>query len=257
MFPVLFLSSISRAGLLLYAHDSRCNLYTVDVQTRVAELIGNTGRVFTDIAFDKDGNLFGISNQARYWTEMGLYRIDPTNAAVFKIGDLRTGGYVNALMFDEEGTLWAAGDLAIITINPLTGAGRFFSDGVSKYGSAGDLALDPSLNMVLTTDAGLLVRIDRSSGAVTKVGKIPQTKVYGCATGEDDRMYGITSDNQLMLINPQTGAASILGPIQASFAIGETNGTSFRGACIPEPATLLLLAAGIYLAQIKKKVLRI
>jgi hypothetical protein len=256
VFPLFSLTSISRAGLLLYAHDSRGNLYTVDVETHVAELIGNTGRVFTDIAFDKDGNLFGISNQARYWADMALYQIDPEDASISPIGNLYVGGYVNALMFDEKGTLWAAGDTSIITVNPLTGAGSFFSGGVSPYGSAGDLALDPSLNMYLTTDIGVLVRIDRSSGNVSNVGKMPQTEVYGFATGDDDQMYGITNNNQILLVNPQTGAASVLGPIQASFAIGQTNGTSFLGGCIPEPATLLLLAAGTFLARIKKKILR-
>ncbi len=249
IFSAFLFPSVSQAGLSVYAHDSRGNLYTVDVQTRVAELIGNTGRVFTDIAFDKDGNLFGISNQARYWTDMGLYQIDPEDASVSKIGNLRTGGYVNALMFDEKGTLWAASDTAIITINPLTGAGSFFSNGVSKYGSAGDLALDPSLNMYLTTDTGMLIRIDRSSGVVTAVGKMPQTEVYGFATGDDDQMYGITNDNQILLINPQTGSATVLGPISAPFYLGETNGTSF----IPEPATLFLLAAGALLTGGKKR----
>lgn len=250
---ILFLhSSLCSAGLI-YAHDSLGNLFTVDVQTRVADLIGKTGRIFTDIAFDKDGNLFGISSQAFYRVDMGLYRIDPETAAVSKVGDLRAGGYVNALVFDEEGTLWAASDIAVVTLSPLNGAASFFSNGIGKYGSAGDLAQDLDMNMYLTTDAGVLVRIDRSSGAVVQVGKMPQTKVYGLITAEDGQMYGLTGDNQILQIDPQTGAAEIMGPIQASFALGETQGAAYKSACIPEPATLFFLIAGTIFAGIKKR----
>lgn len=249
IFSAFFFTQISLAGLSVHAHDSLGNLYTVDVETTVAEWIGNTGQVFTDIAFDSEGRLFGISNQSRYLTKMALFEIDPEDASVVKIGDLGTGGFVNALVFDENGTLWAAGDEYIITIDPSTGAGTIFSDAVSGYGSAGDLALDEFLNMFLTTDTGMLIQIDRSNGSVSEVGMIPQNNMYGFAAGNDGQMYGLSSDNQIFLINPVTGTGTSLGSISASFTLGKTNGTSF----IPEPATLFLLAAGAILTGINSR----
>lgn len=253
LFSAFLFTQIGEAGLSVHAHDSLGNLYTVDVETGVAELIGNTGREFTDIAFDAEGRLFGISNQGSFWVDMGLYEIDPENASVTKIGNIGPGGFLNALVFDEKGTLWAAGDSAVITINPSTGGGTVFSNAVSGYGSAGDLALDASLNMYLTTDTGMLIRIDRSTGSVFAVGLIPQTNLYGFATGDDDQMYGLSSDNKIFLIDPSTGDGTLLGSITASFPLGATNGTSFLGESVPEPATLFLLAAGVILTGIIKR----
>lgn len=246
VFSALFFTQIGLAGLKVYAHDSEANLYTVDVETTVAELIGNTGIEFTDIAFDASGRLFGISNQSDLLVNMALYEIDPETASVSKIGNIGVGGFVNALVFDETGTLWAASDTFIIKINPVTGAGTIFSSAVSPYGSAGDLAQDPDLNLYLTTDTGMLIQINRSNGSVSEVGLLPQNNVYGFATGNNGNSYGITNDNTILLINTQTGAGTVVGQITASFNIGNTNGTSF----VPEPATFFLLVIGTILTGI-------
>jgi len=256
LFPILCLLlflQISQAGLVVYAHDSWGNLYTVDVETHQALLIGNTGRTFTDIAFNADKRLFGISNQTPApGINMGLYEINPLTASITKIGDVGVGDLLNALVFDELGVLWSASDTSIVKIDPSTGVGTVFSTDVSPYGSAGDLAQDEFYNMYLTTDDGILLLIDRSDGSVSEVGSIPQDNVFGFARGDDNKMYGLTCSNQILLIDPQTGAGTVLGSILPNFNIGNTYWTSFPNE-VPEPVTLFLLTVGVSITGAAKK----
>jgi len=230
-------SSVAQARLLLHAHDSRANLYTVDVTTGSCDLIGNTGFVLSDIAFDSDGRLFGVSLDG--W----LYEVNPLTAATTRIG--RTGASnPNALVFDQDGVLWMAGDQSVRTVDPATAASTVVGEDVAGWGSAGDLALDFAGNMYLTTDNGMLITVDRKDGTVPEVGSLPYRYVYGLARARDGVMYGITSSNQILHVDTSTGAATLLRNIDASFSIGDTYGTSFTDETIPEPATVLFLGIG-------------
>ena len=73
---VLFMSIVRAASAapILWVDDSSGNLGTVDVATGTVHVIGNTGHILTDIAFDPSGNLFGI-------TFGQLFRIDKNTAA--------------------------------------------------------------------------------------------------------------------------------------------------------------------------------
>jgi len=232
--------------VLLYAHDAHANLFTVDVADGTAALIGNTEVVFSDIAFDASGRLFGIGDRdATSVTEMALYAIDPGSADTTYLGDVEQGGFLNALVFDERGTLWAAGVAgSFVTIDPATGLGTP-QPSLGRYNSAGDLAQDAAGHMFLTTVEGILIEIDRSDSGVTPIGRIPENDVYGFARGPDGTMYGLTASNRMLTIDTTTGASTLVADLDASFALGATNGTSFtEEALVPEPGTVLLLAAG-------------
>jgi len=72
-------ASAVQAGPFLYVHDATGNLGTVDVATGDVIVIGDMGVTLTDIAFDPNGNLFGISL-------FNLYQINYETAAISLVG---------------------------------------------------------------------------------------------------------------------------------------------------------------------------
>ncbi len=237
----LFFSCTSAlAGpVLLHANDAWGNLFTVDVATREASLVGNTGIVLTDIAFDGTGRLFGV-------TATELYQIDMLTATPTFVGLIEASRSVNALVFGADGTLWAADSSTLLQLDPTLGAGTAAMP-LAGYASAGDLAFDAGGRLLLTTNAGALIHLDTAGNVVNTIGMLPAVNVYGFARGPDDVLYGLASDRTLLTIDPLTGEATPTGLITGDFALGSINGTSFTTeAYIPEPATVLL--AGIAFA---------
>lgn len=123
------------AGPLLHIDDPAGKLGTVDVENSVVKVIGDTGRILTDIAFNNAGNLFGISFDQ-------LFSADKTTAATTLIGNYGSGISLNLLVFGANGTLHAAND-SLYSIDTSTGrANSIVSDGNNpvSYNSSGDLA---------------------------------------------------------------------------------------------------------------------
>lgn len=240
---VLVQTSVAISAPTMHASDSSGNIYTVDIGTGAATLIGNNGIAMTDIAFDASGNLFGI-------TFGQLYSINPTTAAASLIGTVsNAGSSMNSLVFDTSGTLWAASSTNIITINTVSAAGTILAAG--SYASAGDLAFDSAGNLLLTTTAGNLTKINQTTGAITTIGSISDIDVYGFGRDSAGNMYGIRSNNAILSMNPSTGAGTFLRNISApGFTIGATWGASFKTEAIPPipaPGAVLIatLGAGI------------
>ena len=119
---------------IIYACDSGGRLFTLDPRQGNVGLIGTMPAVMTDIAFNAQGELFGVSGTAV--TGSDLYRINPNTAAATSVGHV--GPFVNAHTFRNDGTLFAAGD-SLVTINTTTGSSTMeYSLGVT-YRSAGNL----------------------------------------------------------------------------------------------------------------------
>jgi hypothetical protein len=87
------------------------SLYTVDVKTGDVTLIGSgTGapEYFMDLAFDRNGNLFGeTSTLTPAYPPAVLYRIDTTTGKATKIVNLVGSSTVMGLAFDQNGKLYA------------------------------------------------------------------------------------------------------------------------------------------------------
>ena len=119
------------AGPILWISDANGELGTVDVGTGEASVIGRIGPEMTDIAFDPDGNLYGI-------TFFDFYSINKTTAELTRIGEVG-GDAVNSLVFGPNGTLYTASQ-SLITINTNTGHGTPVGNGGYPYDSSDDLA---------------------------------------------------------------------------------------------------------------------
>lgn len=228
-----------KAEPLLFIHDGSFNLGTVDVATGAVSIIGNMGVQMTDIAFDPDGNLFGVSFS-------DVYSINKNTAQVSLIGAHGIAGG-NALLFGSDGTLYAAGadTTNLFTVNPNTGESAVEFD--MGFQSAGDLAFNSGRFFLAARLAGddALVEIDLGVPSATSIGSFGFDTVFGLATGSDGVLYALSGTN-VLTVDIGTGAATV----HQSFGgqgMSESFGSSFfteAGATeseVPEPATLALV----------------
>ena len=105
------------------------SLYTVDVGTGAFTLIGATGAplYFMDLAFDRDGNLFGVT--CDLFPSSGdpstLYRIDRATGAATKVFDLVGSTSLMGLAFGRNGKLyatdWYSNNSALFSVDMKTG----------------------------------------------------------------------------------------------------------------------------------------
>lgn len=231
------------AGPLLYIDDSSGVLGTVDVTTGAVNVIGNTGHILTDIAFNATGDLYGISFSQ-------LFSINKSTGATSLIGNL--GASLNSLVFGTDGTLYAA-NTHLYKINTTSGlATQVVSTGAdpTPYSSSGDLAfVDGKLYLSSAFGSDSLVTIDTATGKASNVGAIGFGSVFGLAA-DGANLYGI-SGTQVLAINSATGTGSYVLNYQGH-GLGGANGTAFFAeagavvdARVPEPATLALFALGL------------
>ena len=199
-------------------------------------------QTMTDIAFDPSGNLWGISFSS-------IYTIDKTTGAATLVGNhgISSG---NALAFSATGTLYAAGATTtnLYTVNTGSGAGSLV--GNMGFSSGGDLAFNGG-NLYLASPTQL-VRVNAGSGAGALVGSFGVSDVFGLATGDNGVLYA-TAGRSVFTVNTTSGAATLATTWSAfSPTLGTAFGTAFvteAGAppetSVPEPGTLLLIAAGL------------
>lgn len=86
------------------------SLYTVNVTTGVLSRVGSTGapQFFMDLAFDRDGTLFGVTTGDCTTQPAVLYRIDPTSGKATVPGvNLVGSNCLMGLAFGTNGKLYA------------------------------------------------------------------------------------------------------------------------------------------------------
>jgi hypothetical protein len=232
----------SRAGgPVLWIGDSTGTLGRVDVTTGEVTVVGPSGVTLTDIAFDPDGNLWGISSS-------NLYSVNTTTGAATVVGPTGIGGG-NALVFGTDGTLYAAGttSTSLYTVDTSTGVGTALGD-IRAY-SAGDLAFNGGDLYLSSLENNNLVRITLTpSVSGTTVGPIGFNEVWGLATGDDGVLYG-AAGLEILTVNPATGqGTSLLN--YGGHGLGPAFGTAFINEAVPAPGGIaVLLLAGVSIGR--------
>lgn len=231
-------TSVTMAAPVMYVDDSNGKLGTVNVGTGAVDLIGSMGDVMTDIAFDPNGNLYGI-------TFSSLYSINPQTAAAAFIGNHSILGG-NALVFGSDGTLYGAGNstTSLYTINPTTGAST--SLGNIGFASGGDLAFNNG-HLYLASATNQLVDVNLNSPAdSSSVGNFGVAGVFGLATGDDGVLYAV-ANNTIYTVDTATG--HLASPVNfGGNGLSAAFGQSFFHEAvpsIPEPESYAMLLAGL------------
>ncbi len=207
---VLLMLCLNLAGManayaspIIYISDSNGYLGTVDVANGAVQVIGHTGHVMTDIAFDPNGNLYAIDFS-------NLYKVNPNNAAATLIGGLGISD-ANALVFATNGTLYTAGTSIpqIYTVNTNTGAAANLGtvgNGITSYG---DLAFNGG-QLYLAGSDGYLVDVNLANTTHSfELGFIGFSNVWGLATGDNGILYGV-ANTQIFSINTNTGTGTFI-----------------------------------------------
>jgi hypothetical protein len=223
---VLLASPSSADAATLYASTGNDNangggrIYSIDTETQTVTLVGNT---FLDrlggIDFDPNGVLFGVDGGS-----IGpgrLHTIDLDTATPTLIGTIEDIQGVDALRFDATGKLYGGGWQSsidrgrLLTINPAnarllsavtqSGSGNAFTPGLAfnatgklfgSRGNAGGREED-------------LLTINPLTGVETAIGT--RTHVISDIWFDSDgTLYGGSPTGELFIIDPGTGAKTLL-----------------------------------------------
>ena len=249
------LSSTVHAATTIWITDSQGRIGTVASDTGVSTVIGNAGVVLTDIAFDPNGNLWGIDTTQ-------LYTINTGTGVATSVGSFGSGHtFMNGLTFASNGTLYASGTDVVsgqlydglFTINTTTGVSTPLNNGigVSGFSSAGDLAFDLGVLYLSVTDGttSALISVDPVTGFGTPIGQMAaDPNVYGLVHGDDGQVYAVDGTK---VYSVNTGNAALTftsnyGGVVLTAANGAAARTESGAGLVPEPASMALLGlAGI------------
>ena len=221
-----------------YGVDTAMNLYCIELSSATPTLIGNTGVFLEAIALTPDGTaLFGTSAGGL------LYHIDPATAIATLVGNTHIGD-IEGLHFLNDTLLGVnlqttptiysidpatAVATAVVTLDEATGAARAMT-----------VLDDNTLLLVTDNPNGKALRTaDLTTGATTFIGNITTnaTFVPGLDFGIDGNLYALDSSGNVLLVDPATAAATIIGNPLANFWL-DLAATSFS-----DPTTAELEAA--------------
>jgi PKD repeat protein len=144
------------------------SLLTIDRSTGAGTLVGGFGRQMHDLAFDTDGNLWGVDTNGR------VCQIDKATGTVTHV--FSGGTYGGGIDFDSGGTLWRVGDRLLndSTVDTSDGTQTIAST-VSDSTQKKTGKFDPNDLFWLGSPGGVgggatdLTTVDAPSGTVTEI----------------------------------------------------------------------------------------
>lgn len=226
------------------------NLFTISPTS--GEILRTFGDLdaaaMTDLAFDNQGTLFGVSDAGQLWTIDTLTGSASAGPFLSAAGAPLGTGLVRGIAFDAQNTLYASDGRndRLITVDPVTGTVTPIGD--IPFAEALTFGADGELYASSEND---LLRIDPETADVTTIG------TFGMSSIETDlRMPGLVFDptsgvllgadggfdNNLYEINTGTGQASLIGSLQGPSSGFAVTGLAVGPAAIPEPTVWLPLA---------------
>ena len=228
---------------LVYAHSDGV-LFTIDLTTQQLVRVGSFNApnaagssspdVITDLAVAPNGTIYVISNTA-------LYTASATDGHVTKVGSLSACGQKGvALTTTSDGRLWMGDYMGSICQIDISGATPIVKPPVTMsggYALSGDMVgigngtifgSAYKLNDSSTQNDNLLVKVDVTTGAVTRLGPTGYPKLFGVAF-QENKVFGFTHDGtgRVITIDTNTGAGTMYGTFMDT---ATNNGISFAGA---------------------------
>ncbi len=197
------------ATAIVYGHTQDQKLFSLDPDTLALNEIGNMGVTLIDIAVNKEGEIFGASNNK-------IFRVDKNTAALTELSDV--GLALNGLTFvpdpqnSEAEILVGAGggNGEIWQINTTDGSSTIVGDYGGNYTSSGDLFFVDGIGILATlngTGGDILAQINPTTYAATEIGNTGVPGIYGLAFW-GDTVYGFSSGSGILSIDPDTAAAT-------------------------------------------------
>jgi hypothetical protein len=198
------------------------NLYRIDINTRIATLIGPTGLAnLIGLAVDTDGTIYTINESSN----AQLWKLNATTGAAKLVGSTGLQIQEGDMTIDPRtGTLYVAigSPDRIYTVDKRTGTANLFANterDVSGLTFVGNTLYGLALR---DWEPDLLVQIDTSTRAAKIIGETG-TNFGVFAAMAYDPVSGMVyiagpstkwgNDNKLYKVNLETGAASLIGDL--------------------------------------------
>jgi hypothetical protein len=228
-----------------YAVDGNDNtLYTIDLSTSTATLIGHTGQLFEGIALSPGGTLFGTDSSGRLWT------IDKTTAVPTLVGNTGLGDLEG---LDFNGATLIASNLqsptSIYSLDTSNAVPTLLAttSGEPVFVTPAMAALSGTSALLMTytgwpPEDWTLRSVDLTTGAVTTLG--PSSSASGIF-GIDfagSTLYGLGASGKVYTINPINGATTLLGNTGGQYWLDLTIAQT---AVVPEPISMIFFGTGL------------
>jgi hypothetical protein len=256
------------------------NIYVVDLHNTSLRLLSSLHVGDTPIGIDglaihpRTGAFYGITAPTARVIPQSLVSVDPRTGDVVLIGKLGHAG--SDIVFDADGTLyiWLSDTRQVGTVDLDTGRATPRGSPLAQAAAKGGLTLVGKGRALIaaTGGTGTLDTVDLTTGVVTKgpplVGAPFPDLVNSLAYSTDGVLYGIntnfggTARADLVIINPQTGKVSSIGPLPDdtdALAFGpplpqaQEGTTLFRQWRLPVLVLLIVVAAGFILWAVGSK----
>lgn len=195
-----------------YVH-SDTTLYQLDPFKRTLADVAPLPGLF-DIDTHPDGTLYGLSPEY-------LYRFDPVSRTWAQLpqGLGADVGNANGMAIDSDGNVFITSGNKLYGADLSTGVAQFRGNMGGLYNSSGDCVVTKQDVLYMTSSHTLtdsLVLIDGVNAATTMVGNTGFSGIWAL-TAAWGRLWGMTSDGELVELNRNTGRATLVHTFAASF----------------------------------------
>ena len=232
---ILAFSNRALSVPLGYGVDNSNDLYSIDLSTATATLIGNTGSFMEALAVSPSGALFATDSNG------SLYSLNLLTGASTFIGSTGLGN-IEGLDFNGTTLLGTnfSNPTTVFAINPSNATVTPVATTVPPQGVVRTLAVSgPNTGLLLadSPSSQTLHSIDLTTGATIQMGTvISNAGIYGIDFF-NTTLYGLGGEGEVVTIDPVTGATTLVGdtgdqiwlalaiPAAASASVPETTNT--------------------------------
>ncbi len=242
---VLTMARGAAASPFAYATNTGGDLYSIDLTTATATLIGDmgVGSFIESIALSPGGVLYGASVSG------DLYTIDTLTGVATLVGDTGLGN-IEGLDFNGSTLLGTNffSEPSVYSIDPSTAVPTLVTMFDTATGVVRAMTVKDADTILARTDGpgpdtNSLHSVDLATGVTTFIGTM--VGVTGLLPGMDyfgGVLYGLDEDGNVYIIDDSDASVTLVGDTGSQFWLSMT---TFDSEAIPEPGSLALLALGL------------